>query len=103
MRSGSLGIVFCAAALLGLPGTALAQRDLRWESVEVAATLDATGTLRIAETHTLVFNGEWNGGERRFDIRPRQRLSLTGLSRFYPGGWRDLTEDSSLDDVDDFA
>ncbi len=68
--------MFCAAALLGLPGAALAQRDLHWESVEVA------------DTQTLVFNGEWNGGERRFDIRPRQRLSLTSLSRFYPGGWR---------------
>ena len=91
------------SALLCLPGPVLAQRELHWDSVEVDATLDASGTLRVAEIQTMVFTGDWNGGERIFDIRPRQKLTLIGISRWYPDGWRDLTADSSLDTVDDYA
>jgi hypothetical protein len=31
--------------------------------------LDAEGALHVEETQTIIFNGDWNGGERRFDIR----------------------------------
>jgi hypothetical protein len=93
----------CAVVLLSLSTPILAQRALHWDSVEVDATLDATGVLHVAETQTMVFTGAWNGGERRFDIRPRQRLSLLGIARLYPEGWRELTAHSSLDDVDDYA
>jgi hypothetical protein len=51
----------------------------------------------------MVFTGDWNGGERTFDIRPRQQLQLAGVYREGPGGWVGLTEDSSLDDVDDYG
>lgn len=98
-----LRVACCAVVLLCLPTYARAQRTLHWESVEVDATLDASGTLHVAETQTMVFTGEWNGGERTFDIRPRQKLTLAGISRWHPGGWRALTEDDALDDVDDYA
>ena len=39
-----------------------------------------------AETQTIVFTGDWNGGERRFNIRPRQHLLVTGVYREGPGG-----------------
>ena len=55
-----------------LPTVALAQRDLHWSALQVTASLDATGTLHVAEVHTMVFTGDWNGGERTFNIRPRQ-------------------------------
>jgi hypothetical protein len=38
----------------------------------VDVNLDAAGNLRITETLAMVFIGDWNGGERRVDIRPRQ-------------------------------
>jgi hypothetical protein len=92
-----------AVVTLCLPHTVLAQRALHWESVEVDATLDSAGNLRVAETQTMAFTGDWNGGERRFNIRPRQKLTLLALRRAVGGGWRELTEDADLDDIDDYA
>ncbi len=95
----------CAVALcvVALPAGALAQRALHWDSVDVAAHLDAEGRLLVTETQTMVFNGDWNGGERRFNIRPRQKLQLINLDRAEGDGWKPMVRDSSLDDVDDYA
>ena len=95
---------FCGVLLtLAVPGHAFAQRSLHWDAFEVTAHLDAGGELHVAETQTIVFTGAWNGGERRFDVRPRQRLAFESISRNTGGGWRALTGDPALDDVDDFA
>ena len=51
----------------------------------------------------MVFSGDWNGGERRFNIRPRQKLQLINLDRAEGDGWKPMVRDSSLDDVDDYA
>lgn len=98
-------IAACAAALciLALPADALAQRALHWDNVEVAAHLDAEGRLLVTETQTMVFTGDWNGGERRFNIRPRQQLRLLGLERAEGGRSIPMVRDSSLDDADDYA
>lgn len=50
---------------LVMPGAALAQREVRWDNIEVSAHLGAAGDLRVTETQTMVLTGEWNGGERR--------------------------------------
>ena len=88
---------------LCLPTAAFAQRELYWDALEVTAHLNGRGTLEVVETHTMVFTGDWNGGERTFDLRPRQRLNLTGLFRDNGGRWQPLTEDASLNSVDDYA
>ena len=95
----------CAVALgvVALPAGALAQRALHWDSVDVAAHLDAEGRLLVTETQTMVFSGDWNGGERRFNIRPRQQLQLISLDRAEGDGWKSMVRDRSLDDVDDYA
>lgn len=95
----------CAVALcfVALPAGALAQRALHWDNVDVAAHLDAEGRLLVTETQTIVFTGDWNGGERRFNIRPRQKLQLINLDRAEGDGWKPMVRDSSLDDVDDYA
>ena len=85
------------------PASALAQRRLHWDTVEVVAHLQSDGTLTITETQAMVFTGDWNGGERKFNVRPRQQLTLTGMYRAGPGGWTAMAEDASLDDVDDYA
>ena len=69
----------------------------------MAAHLEADGRLVVTETQAIVFTGDWNGGERTFNIRPRQQLLVTGVYREGPGGWARLTQDSSLDDVDDYG
>ena len=63
-----------------------AQRSLHWSDVRVDARLTEVGTLRIVETQTLVFTGDWNGGERRFEIRGRQRLTFEGMRRIDSSG-----------------
>jgi uncharacterized membrane protein YgcG len=90
-------------ALLSVPVALSAQRTLHWDRVDVEAHLDRLGTLHVSEIHTMVFTGDWNGGERTFDIRPRQQLSFLELAREVDGGWRRLREDRALDEVDEFA
>lgn len=96
-------LLACLGACALTPTDALAQRELHWDAIEVTAHLESSGALQITETQTMVLTGDWNGGERRFNIRPRQRLSFDGMSRGGPAGWQALVEDSSLDDVDDYA
>lgn len=86
-----------------LPASALAQRELHWDRLEVVAHLEADGRLTVVETQTIVFTGDWNGGERVFNIRPRQQLTFIGMNRAGPDGWVPMTQDSSLDDVDDYG
>lgn len=96
----TFAVALCVAAL---PTGAMAQRALHWDLVEVAAHLDAEGRLNVTETQTMVFYGDWNGGERRFNIRPRQQLRLLSVERADGDRAIPMVRDSSLDDVDDYA
>lgn len=103
MRPRIIAACTVALCILTLPAGALAQRALHWDHVEVAAHLDAEGRLTVTETQTMVFTGDWNGGERRFNIRPRQQLRLESLERAEGDARIRMVRDSSLDDVDDYA
>jgi hypothetical protein len=106
LRPGSITAftrpVLLAAACGLVPASAFAQRELHWDRLDVAAHLEADGRLVVSETQTMVFTGDWNGGERTFDIRPRQQLQVIGVYRERPQGLVPLSQDSSLDDVDDY-
>jgi hypothetical protein len=105
VRRYTVAARICSTAFLflAIPSTAFAQRELHWDTIDVSAHLDARGDLHVIETQTMVFSGAWNGGERRFRIQPRQRFFFEGLYRGVSGGWQRLTEDSRLNDVDDYA
>jgi hypothetical protein len=96
-------LLIAAAFLIVAPQPALAQRELHWDRLDVTAHLDESGTLHVEEVQSLVFTGDWNGGERRFTVHPRQRLIFRGMSREDAGDWQPLTEDSSIDNVDEYA
>jgi uncharacterized membrane protein YgcG len=78
-------------------------RSLHWQSLEVEASLEADGRLRVIERQTMVFSGDWNGGERQFRIGPGQRLELHAVRRLDPqtGGWVELRP-GNLRSVDDY-
>ncbi|HUU36332.1 MAG TPA: DUF2207 domain-containing protein [Vicinamibacterales bacterium] len=95
--------LLCLLAWLAYPVSALAQRELHWDRLDVTAHLEADGRLTVVETQTIVFTGDWNGGERTFNIRPWQSVYLESMSRAGPDGWMPMTRDASLDDVDDYA
>lgn len=68
-------------AALAPAGTASAQRSLHWNELAVRARLDADGFLHVEERQVIVFNGDWNGGERRFRLGAGQELKLESLER----------------------
>jgi hypothetical protein len=58
-----------------------AERELHWDSLDVDARLAADGVLDVTERHAMIFTGDWNGGERVFNVRPRQKLEFISLER----------------------
>jgi uncharacterized membrane protein YgcG len=88
---------------LCMASSALAQRHLSWDLLQVYAHLAADGKLEITEAQTMVLSGDWNGGERKFNIRPRQTLSFIGMSRIDAAARHELTEGPQLYSVDDYA
>ena len=96
----AVGLVLCVT-----PQLLRAQRELHWDTLDVDARLDADGVVEVTERHTMVFTGDWNGGERVFNVRPRQQLEFLGMERVdaATGASRTLQESLVPDDVDEFA
>ena len=61
-------------------------RTLYWDSLKVTAHLDAEGVMHVIERQGMVFDGDWNGGERTFRIRLTQRLNFENLARIDDSG-----------------
>lgn len=98
-------LILVALAVLGAPASpAAGPKTLRWRSLDVDARLDAQGDLHVSERHAMVFSGPWNGGERIFNLRRGQRLTMERVLRAAPGDaeGRELRR-GSLDDVDRWA
>lgn len=72
--------VIALALLTGSPSLAHA-KSLHWPSLEVHLKIDEEGLLHITERHTMLFDGDWNGGERRFQTRPWQDLRLVSVTQ----------------------
>ena len=95
---------YSLACLLGLllPAFALA-RTLNWEELSVEAHLDADGRLHIRETQAMVFDGQWNGGERSFDLRGDQKVKLNSMTRIdRESGVEFPMRKGNLDAVDEY-
>lgn len=95
MRRIVLLVLFLAVPAFG--------RDLYWEELRVAAHLDGDGALHVTETQVMVFDGDWNGGERRFNVRPGEQLTFEGIERIDGRARTIALEEGSLDEVDNFA
>jgi hypothetical protein len=94
-----------AAAGLGLAlvSPALA-RELHWRSIEVDARLEPDGSLAVVETQAMIFTGDWNGGERRFELRFGQQIELVRIARIDPESGREIElVEGDLDQVDEYA
>jgi len=75
-------------------------KSLFWQDITVQATLDSTGRLHVREQQTLVFTGKWNGGERKFFIRPGHKMQFESISRLESDGHEILLTRGSLRLVD---
>src|SRR5215831_17715587 len=82
-----------------------AERELHWDSLDVDARLAADGVLDVTERHTMIFTGDWNGGERVFNVRPWQKLEFISLERIdeSTGRAQPLRETARPDAVDEYT
>src|SRR2546426_6042647 len=79
-------------------------RTLRWSRLAVTAHLDADGRLHVQERQSIIFNGDWNGGERIFRNSLENALHFERISRIDASGRAiPMHEDKSLAHVDDYA
>jgi uncharacterized membrane protein YgcG len=97
----SVSIVLCWVGV----GAQGADRELHWDALDVEARLAADGVLDVTERHTMIFTGDWNGGERVFNIRPRQKLEFISLERIdeSTGRAQPLRETARPDAVDEYT
>ena len=75
-----LGILLLISPWFGT-AQADANRSLYWDTLDVVAHLDADGRLHVRELQRIVFDGNWNGGERRFYLGDDQELFLERIVR----------------------
>jgi len=90
--------VFLAIALAST--TPAFGREMRWKAFDVKAQLDADGRLHVLETQHIVFDGDWNGGERTFRVFPGQSLTLESVTRIDGDGTRHPLTQGDLSAVD---
>lgn len=92
-----------AVVLAAAPAVAQTPRSLDWTAFSVVARLDSTGTLIVRERQTILFNGDWNGGERRFDVRQGQRFVFRRMLRVDSLTGAEIPmQEGSLDVVDGY-
>lgn len=94
-------LLVLALFLLANPLTAQ-DRTLYWDDIAVTARLDARGTLHVRERQTTVFTGDWNGGERSFNVGLSQDLDLKRIVRIDASGREIPLVEGDLDQVDHY-
>lgn len=95
-------LFFCTVVLFcSLHSIYPEEKTFRYRQLSVSALLDPEGVLHVSERQEMVFNGDWNGGERAFRVGLAQEFHLEGIDRVVPGGVRPLTE-GDLSAVDSY-
>ena len=77
-------------------------KSLHWDALDVTAHLNADGTLHVRERQAMVFDGDWNGGERTFRTRLNQKLTLNSISRLDDSGRQIPLQQGDLKQVDQY-
>ena len=97
-------ILVTLLVVFGASDASAQPRTLRWARLAVTAHLDADGRLHVQERHSIVFDGDWNGGERIFRGTLENAMHLGRVSRVdESGALVNLHEDKDLSGVDAFA
>ncbi|HSP16339.1 MAG TPA: DUF2207 domain-containing protein [Thermoanaerobaculia bacterium] len=87
--------------LLALGVSPAFAKSLSWRSLDVTANLDRDGRLHVVEKQAIVFDGDWNGGERVFRVGAGQSLQFESIARV-DGGERPLSS-GDLAQVDHYS
>lgn len=90
--------------VFGASAASAQSRTLRWTRLAVTAQLDADGRLHVEERHSIVFDGEWNGGERIFRPSMDNVIHIERVSRIDESGAAvPLRRNKDLTEIDDYA
>ncbi len=92
---------FLCVAFILVTAQSASARSLYWRSIDTVANLEADGTLDVTERQTMVFDGDYNGGYRAFNLRGDQSVELIGIERESPSGNVTLRA-GDLDGVDEY-
>lgn len=80
-----------------------AEKSLKWELVEVQATLRNDSTMVVEETQAIRFNGDWNGAYRNYETGWGERIEILSVERKQPdGSWKPL-QSGSTDTTDSYT
>ncbi|MCG9875899.1 MAG: DUF2207 domain-containing protein [Leptospiraceae bacterium] len=77
-------------------------KTLDWNSIQVDATLKNNGNLKVSETQSILFNGDWNGAYRKFDLGLGQKIHFQSLEIFRADGKWETLSNNSIDNVDSY-
>jgi uncharacterized membrane protein YgcG len=77
--------------LLALAASPALAKSLHWQALDVTARLDRDGRLHVSERQAIVFDGDWNGGERTFRVGAGQSLKFESIARVEDGADRKLS------------
>jgi hypothetical protein len=90
--------------VFGASAASAQSRTLRWTRLAVTAHLDADGRLHVEERHSIVFDGDWNGGERVFRPSMENVIHLERISRIDESGAAvPLRENKEMTAVDEYG
>ena len=92
-----------AALLLAATAAYAGDKNLRWKRLDVTAYLDADGRMHVQERQSIVFNGDWNGGERTFRSSLENEIRLNEIARIESGKSIPLHSDQKLRAVDTYT
>src|SRR5512142_2005178 len=95
MRHKLLVVLLALAALPALG------KSLYWPALGVTANLDRDGRLHVVERQVIMFDGDWNGGERSFRVATGQRIQFESIARV-EGGVTHAMTGGDVDQVDHF-
>jgi hypothetical protein len=73
--------MFVRVALLLLLALPAFGKSMYWNAIDVEGRLDGDGNLHVIETQRIVFDGDWNGGERDFNVHGRQDVDVHRIVR----------------------
>ncbi|MGZ7077970.1 MAG: DUF2207 domain-containing protein [Thermoanaerobaculia bacterium] len=91
------------AVLLALAVSPAFAKSLDWRSLDVTARLDKDGAIHVTERHAMVFDGDWNGGERTFRIGAGQGLNFESIARVDDSGVEHSLSSGEIDKVDHYS
>ena len=74
-------------------------RSLHWKAIDVQARLDAEGRLHVVERQRIVFDGDWNGGERNFNVVAPQSVQVHSVILIEEGGHEVALQRGSLEEL----